>query len=130
MTGKRWCSRVLSAIGALALVYMVLDLALPLVFPSAPSAPAIECTVANNSSEVLERVVVSVYHHTYSAEGLPPGASFTFTFNAGDDHYHVDAQLASGNRLVSDVGYVTTGVRQKDRIEIRADEIRITTKSG
>ena len=127
MTGKRWCSRVLSAIGVLALAYMVLNLALHRVLPSTYALP-IECTVVNNSTEVLERVAVTVFGHTYGAEGLPPGASFTFTFDAhGDDHYHVVAQPASGNRLVSDVGYVTTGLQLKDRIEIRADEVRFTT---
>jgi hypothetical protein len=90
--------------------------------------PPIECTVANESPEAIERVTVTVFHRTYSAGGLSPGGSFTFAFDtAGDDHYHVEAQLASGARLVADVGYVTTGTGQKDRIEIAADEVRYTT---
>lgn len=123
MTGRRWFSRVLSAIGVLALAYAVLSLVVPV-----GTHPPIECTVANESPEAIERVTVTVFHRTYSARGLSPGGSFTFAFDsAGDDHYHVEAELASDARLVADVGYVTTGMDQKDRIEIGGDEVRYTT---
>ncbi len=121
MTRRRWCPWVLGGLVLLMVAYVWLRV----VIPSTRFIP-IECTVVNDSAQTIERVAVTVFHRTYRAEGLAPGGSFSFMFDtAGDDHYHVEAQLASGEQRVADVGYLTTGAVQADRIEIGADEVRI-----
>jgi hypothetical protein len=126
MTQRRWCPWVLGGLVLFALAYA----GLRMVVPGTRYLP-IECTVVNGSGEAIERVAVTVFHRTYRAEGLEPGGSFTFAFDAaGDDHYQVEVRSSGGGVRTADVGYVTTGVSPKDRIEIGPDEIRYETTAG
>jgi len=126
MTQMRWRPWVLGVIGTVAVAYGVMFLISP-----AAQVPPVECAVVNETAETLERVAVTVFHRTYRAEGLAPGGSLTFAFDtAGDDHYHVEVQAASGPPRAADVGYVTTGTHPKDRIEIGPDAIRFETTGG
>lgn len=67
--------------------------------------------VTNESGQAIAFLAITVGGDTIRFENVPPGAQVSAPFRiVGDDHYAVRGQMADGQTIADDCGYVSNGM--------------------
>ena len=84
-------------------------------------------SVANNASETITQVTVSICGQTIELSDIKPKESVSSSFEVtSDSHYVVRVEFRSGRTLVGEGGYVTNGMNFRHEISVTDNEVRVT----
>lgn len=85
-----------------------------------------ELTIINKSSEVVALAEVIVCNQVMQLKMIEINASKESSFRiTGDAQYYILVEFASGRKLITEIGYVTSGIDVEDTIIITDDDISL-----
>jgi hypothetical protein len=102
-----------------------LIVAVALVFAGCSPTPG-EITVRNASSERIAKVQILVGHERIVDTNFAAGESRHYDFAIREDaHYDVSVVFQSGRELYLSDGYVTSGMKERDELNVHANGIEL-----
>ena len=88
-----------------------------------------QITVINKSSEVVAIAEVIVCNQVMQLKMIEINASKETSFRiTGDAQYYILVEFASGRKLTTEIGYVTSGIDVEDTFIITDDDILLDSK--
>lgn len=89
-----------------------------------------EVSLENRASEPIDHALIEVCGQKFKFDNLEIGNVQMAKFKVGaDSGYNVSIEFHSGRKIISEVGYVTSGYNYKDKLAVTDEQIILVSSS-
>lgn len=90
-----------------------------------------EVSIVNQAAEPIRDGTIEICRHRFTVGEIRPNESKQIHYKVrSDSHYDVTIEFASGKRLTSHLGYVTSGMDFHDTLTVKDADIAFENRSS